>query len=185
MMYKLLLVFALLFVSGCYAEEKEGAFLLVTKSILHHEIITNRDTVVTLQIFNVGDSPAYDVKLRDNAWPEEHFTRVIGVTTANWDRIPAGANVSHSFIVKPNFVGDYEIHSAVVEYKKSPKGAVQLGYSTSPGDITVLPRSDIERRKAPHLKEWAIFLVLSGIAIAPPLALWSSYQKKTRGGARK
>ena len=65
--------------------------------------------------------------------------------------LSSGANVSHSFIVKPNFVGDFEVNSAVVEYKKSPKGAVQVGFSTSPGEITVVPRSELERRKAPHL----------------------------------
>lgn len=73
------------------------------------------DLLVTIQIFNLEKFPIYDVSLADT-WPED-FQPVHGLQKATWEEIPAGATVTHSYIIKPLKSGVTDFQRADVSYR--------------------------------------------------------------------
>jgi len=153
-----------------------SAQVIVKKSVLNTEVTPVRDLVVSIAIFNVGKGAVFDVQLSDDTW-DAKFDHKVGLTSAKWERIAAGANVTHSFVLTPK-PGHLETNTmidtspATVHYSDSPKASPQVCYSTNPGHLRVLSRNAAERRSAPHLKEWGVFAIFSLASILVPFTYW-------------
>lgn len=75
-------------------------------------------------------SPAFNVLLRDATFPPSDFEVVSGMAEVKWDRIAAGANVSHAMVLIPVKSGYFNFTSADVTYKVSEDlEDVQVRYS--------------------------------------------------------
>ena len=119
------LLVLLAFASLSFADEQKRpeARLLSLKRVLNRYLVENRDVSVDFELFNVGDAPAINVKLTDRTFPPSDFDVVSGSLDATFEKIPPGANVSHSLVVKPNKYGLFNFTSAEVTYRFSEDSA--------------------------------------------------------------
>jgi len=162
--------------------------LIVKKSIQNSEITTTGDLVASIEIFNVGRSPVYDVQLEDNSWASQ-FDVKVGLLSAKWEKIPADSNITHTFVLAAK-EGQVELHSllttspAVVRYRESPKADQQTVLSTTVGRLHVLGKN-ADRRSQPHFKEWGVFGFLALTAILLPFGAWGYLQTNYRNGVER
>jgi len=134
--------------------------------------VAGRKLVTTYQIYNVGTSPAYNVKLTDDSWPEENFEKILGLTSVSLEKLAPGTNFTHTIVLRPKVPGRIFLDRGIVSYQQTPKGSPQQCWTTDVGEIEVVLRSESERRTAPHLGEWTIFGILALISIAPAALYW-------------
>merc|ERR1712000_533762 len=115
-MMRLLSVLLLVFCfSAVFAES--GARLVISRAILNEELIIGKDTVVNVEIYNVGDEPAYDIEYTEMG-AFEQFEPVVGVSTgASWPKLSPGSKISHNFVVRPVATGSFVVGNAEVSYR--------------------------------------------------------------------
>jgi len=150
----------------------DKAHLIAQKTILSENVAVQKDLVVQYNLFNVGTSAAIDVLLVDDSWPEHSFKRVIGLTTAKWDRIPSGGNVSHTVVLIPKVPSQVITEPAVVSYRETAKSNLVTGFSSDIGYLDIMSSTENFRRTAPHGREWVNFGLLALGPILVPFAVW-------------
>eukprot|EP01103_Thecamoeba_quadrilineata_P000495 TRINITY_DN10429_c0_g1_i1.p1 TRINITY_DN10429_c0_g1~~TRINITY_DN10429_c0_g1_i1.p1 ORF type:complete len:189 (-),score=32.41 TRINITY_DN10429_c0_g1_i1:30-596(-) len=165
----------------------DSGFLITRKAVLNTEVVKNKETLVIYQIYNVGDSPAYNVSLTDDTWPAEYFDISLGITSVNLEKLAPKSNYTHILAIRPKFSGRIETRPALVEYQVVQKGEKRISYSTDAGYMDVYLRSENERRKSPHLGAWTVFGFLTVFATVPAAGLWAYYNAlyTTQGGKKK
>eukprot|EP01089_Gocevia_fonbrunei_P006740 TRINITY_DN1765_c0_g1_i1.p1 TRINITY_DN1765_c0_g1~~TRINITY_DN1765_c0_g1_i1.p1 ORF type:complete len:192 (+),score=40.33 TRINITY_DN1765_c0_g1_i1:193-768(+) len=153
--------------------------IVVRKSVLNSELIYSQDVSVNVQIYNTGKGAIYSITLDDDEYPESDWDIVAGLTSAKWERLAAGANISHTYVVRPKLDKNSErppfFQSAIVSYRETPRGTELVSRSTPVYNARIMGKSDSERRTAPHLKEWGIFVILSLIVVGAPFGIWGFY----------
>jgi len=121
-------------------------------------------------------SAAFDVELSDGSWAEEGaFVGVEGAPTASFDKIGAGANVTHSFVLLPAKAGVANVGPAELKYLPwEDSDEVQWALTTPLAGLEVITKA--QRRWALVLKtgryaslgflktagEWQVFIVVAG-----------------------
>ncbi|OMO85498.1 Translocon-associated protein subunit beta [Corchorus capsularis] len=105
---------------------------------------------VSIDIYNQGFSTAYDVNVVDDYWPQDVFDVVSGNTSQTWERLDAGALVSHSFELEAKKQGMFYGAPAVITFRIPTKAALQQAYSTP-----ILPLDVLAERPPEKKFEWA------------------------------
>jgi len=181
-MWKIGLLVAIFFLIGAFAQE--NANLVVFKQVVSKEVVTGKPVSVNIKLFNTGAGAAYDVRVDDKNWST--FELVNGSYETKIERIPAGTNVTHTFSVRPTVVGEFVSSPAKVVYRQTSKSEhPQVGYSNNLGSLIVESLASFEKRTDPHYKDWAIFAVLSFLAIGPAGFIWNSSSGKIQGKGKK
>eukprot|EP01126_Amoeba_proteus_P018983 TRINITY_DN1969_c0_g2_i1.p1 TRINITY_DN1969_c0_g2~~TRINITY_DN1969_c0_g2_i1.p1 ORF type:complete len:152 (-),score=11.25 TRINITY_DN1969_c0_g2_i1:222-677(-) len=109
---------------------------------------TDKDLILTLEVYNTGDRPVYDVDLRDPA-PKD-FAVVSGLTRVFWPTLAAGQNYSHNYVIRATKTGDVIFGIASVTYKEVPGGPDFATYSNFVGSTEVLSTSNRDEFSGPH-----------------------------------
>eukprot|EP01125_Pyxidicula_operculata_P004589 TRINITY_DN172_c0_g1_i1.p1 TRINITY_DN172_c0_g1~~TRINITY_DN172_c0_g1_i1.p1 ORF type:complete len:184 (-),score=46.83 TRINITY_DN172_c0_g1_i1:126-677(-) len=165
-MFKLFILSLFVF----FATTQAGPSLIVRKGFGLSETTlvptVGKDLVVTLEVFNVGDSSAYEVVVEDD-WAADRYELVSGLFSAKWDEIPAGGNVTHVFVVQPTRAGEFRTVRAVARYADADK-YTYTSFSTHLFEWRVYDLNEVDKRTGAHLKEWFIFLILSAVTVAGP-----------------
>jgi len=130
-----------------------------------------RNFTVQIEIFNAGDSSAYDVRVTD-AWPTDKFTLVGGNTNETFQEIPAGTKKSYNFTLQPNFDGEYNGFAARVEYQPTLDAPHQIGWSTLTRGLTLIDNTLFNKLTAKHEIEWTVFFLLSFGSVLVPFGYW-------------
>ena len=133
-------------------------------------------------MYNIGKSAAYDVELLESGYTANTFNPVLGSTKANWKVIPAGANVTHTFVVRPNrptrssepFYG----YPAVATYSNAPEGTERLNaYSNDIGQFHIYQRGELTKRVKAPASSWIVVFVMVAVSAVLPLTLFRRFQK--------
>ncbi|GBN71825.1 Translocon-associated protein subunit beta [Araneus ventricosus] len=177
---KLLLILSIIVVLGStYADELSPPRLLLHKRLLNKYLVEGRDVVVDYNIYNIGESAAYRVQLRDASFPSSDFETVVGFLNMKLDRMGPNSNVSHTVILRPKKTGLFNFTAAEVAYHLSEDGQdVQVCYSTEPGEAVIIPAKDFDRKFSPHTTDWAAFAVMTLPSLGIPFLLW--YRSKSK-----
>merc|ERR1712212_281162 len=174
---KTFLLFSLVVLASCTSTDR--ARLLASKKLHNTYLVENADMVIEYSLFNIGTAPALNVQLTDGTFNSEHFDIVAGQPQVKFDRIAPSANVSHTIVVRPKQYGYFNFTAAVVSYLPSEESKdVQIGFTSSPGQGTILPTREFQRRFSPHLFDWAVFAVLLVPVLGVPFGMWYNINAK-------
>jgi hypothetical protein len=169
-MLVLLAVLAVLGMCAARPHESTSAHLLVLKSVDQDSAVVRKNLTVSINVFNIGKSPAFDITIDDSeAGDAAGVSLVEGTRTFTIDKIPAGENRTHTYVVNPLLAGTISYAPAKVAYKLEPRGEVtNTVVSNALHSVPVLTSEEHARLTATHVKEWVIFSVLSlGLVLAP------------------
>jgi len=166
----------------------EEAELIVAKTVLTRNPVVNQEMMVSVRIFNVGSGPAYDITLNDMSWLRENFTAEAGILGARWEKLAAGQNITHNFVVIPSRPTVMRAAPATVSYHSSARGGKELtAFSSIPnyGYLRIYRANEVPNRSLPHYFEWTVFAALIAAALALPAVLYTSSKKSFASAQRK
>jgi len=168
------------FTSGASMQPLGEARIVASKFLLSNYAVEGKVFVIDYRLYNVGDKPALKVILDDrHNFPTQYFEIVRGLLQVRWDRIGAGANVTHSVALKPRQFGSVNYTAAVITYLPSEDVTEpRTGYSSSPGEGYIYALKDYERKFSPHYMDWGIFALMALPCLLPPVFLWYRSSKK-------
>ncbi|KAB2610081.1 translocon-associated protein subunit beta-like [Pyrus ussuriensis x Pyrus communis] len=139
-------VVALLLFTSALASS-ELPFIIAHKKASLNRLKSGVERVlVSIDIYNQGSSTAYDVSLSDDSWPQDIFEVVSGNTSKSWERLDAGAIVSHSFELEAKEKLLFNGAPALVTFRIPTKAALQESYSTPIFPLDVLADRPPEKK---------------------------------------
>jgi len=177
-MKSLVLVACLLMTAYTAMADEGEAKIVLIKDILNDLVTEGHDLTVEYKLFNIGESAATDVQLADSNFHDSDFELVSGMTSVQWDRIPAQSNVSHVVVVKPLKSAGFNFTSATVNYVASEGSDPTFGMSNELGELNILSLKEYKRVHASHMMEWGLFGVWCFPSIMMPYFLY--YQSKSK-----
>lgn len=108
--------------------------------------------------------------IKDDSWPEANFTISYGTPLASFDKVLPGTNVTHNYAIRTTKPGKYPTEPAYIYYSLTPNGPQnQNAISSHLGLVRVWRANEVERKSAPHFREWGVFTLLTLASIAFPL----------------
>ncbi|ONK58580.1 uncharacterized protein A4U43_C09F14530 [Asparagus officinalis] len=131
----LLLVPLLLVVSPSLAIS-DGPFIVAHKKVSLARQKSGMERVSVSQENN--PETAYDVTLNDDSWGHDRFDIISGSTSETWERLDAGATVSHSFVLDSQVKGLFHGSPAVIKFRIPTKAALQEAFSTPIQPLDIL-----------------------------------------------
>ncbi|KJE91224.1 signal sequence receptor beta [Capsaspora owczarzaki ATCC 30864] len=162
-------------VGGAFAD---SAYILASKSILNNYLVENMDITIQYSLFNIGEGAASSIQLLDY-FPQEGFNIVAGSTSAKWDHLAAGANVTHLVVVRPLSHGRYNFTFGQVSYLETADASDPVVALTSaPGVQQIYPFNDYDRQYASHILQWAVFAVATAVLVGGPAFLYLGSRAK-------
>merc|ERR1711871_278324 len=158
-------------------EGTEGGLpnILVYKSITSDAVV-DKDMVVSLQMFNVGDEPAYDVEVDDsNGFDAKQFEAVSGEPSAKFESIEAGANVTHIYTLKPNQAEPFFSQPALIKYGAAAGDEdKQVTVSSNIGWVRVQTLAQWESTDSSYLwTQWVTYASMASIPVVLPAIMYS------------
>eukprot|EP01120_Amphizonella_sp_Union-15-10_P014265 TRINITY_DN685_c0_g1_i2.p1 TRINITY_DN685_c0_g1~~TRINITY_DN685_c0_g1_i2.p1 ORF type:complete len:184 (-),score=28.66 TRINITY_DN685_c0_g1_i2:49-600(-) len=181
-MFKFLLLLSV-FLTVTFCSSRPN--LLVHKAVLTKPIVVDSNVTIALHVFNLGTKTAYDIVLEDKNIPET-WEHQLGLQTITWDQLAPGENFTHVYVVKPTTPGIYDILPATISYREDPsKPEVRVGYSSSYPKSKVWHAGEVDRRGKSYLKEWALFVLFSGVSMLVPGFVYTQIQLNYEDGIPK
>jgi len=148
---------------------------------------TNHNLTVSIQIFNVGNGPAYNVKVSD-PWPltSSQFSLLSGSSSEEYEEILPGQNQTFNFSLVPSFSGELAGFPATVQYSPQLDNPnIQFGESNPMANMTIVSAELFDKITAKHFREWLIFLLGSGSLVVGPLVSYIWIQFNYQNGLPK
>ncbi|KAL7190170.1 hypothetical protein ACSBR2_022448 [Camellia fascicularis] len=137
---------ALFFVSSVVASS-DAPFIVAHKKATLTRLKPGIERVsVSLDIYNQGSATAYDISLTDDSWSKDIFDSVSGNTSMSWERLDAGAVVSHAFELESKVQTLFYGAPAVITFRVPTKAALQEAYSTPIMPLDILADRPPEKK---------------------------------------
>ncbi|XAR52046.1 hypothetical protein NMG60_11006893 [Bertholletia excelsa] len=128
----------------------DAPFIVAHKKASLHKLKSGVERVsVFIDIYNQGSATAYDVSLTDDSWSKDVFDIISGNTSASWERLDAGALVSHVFELESKIKSLFYGAPAVIRFRVPTKAALQEAFSTP-----ILPLGILADRPPEKKFEW-------------------------------
>jgi len=122
------------------------------------------------------------------SWLRENFTAEAGILGARWEKLEAGKNITHNFVVIPSRPTVLRSSPATVSYHSSARGGKELtAYSSIPnyGYLRIYRANEVPNRALPHYFEWTVFTALVAAALALPAFLYMNAKQSYASTQRK
>ncbi|KAF7135387.1 hypothetical protein RHSIM_Rhsim08G0040400 [Rhododendron simsii] len=140
------LLLALLLVSSTLASS-DAPFIVAHKKATATRLKPGIERVsVSIDIYNQGSATAFDVSLTDDSWTKDTFEIVSGNTSMSWERLDAGALVSHAFELDSKVRTLFYGAPAVITFRVPTKAALQEAYSTPILPLDILADKPAEKK---------------------------------------
>ncbi|KAI8541269.1 hypothetical protein RHMOL_Rhmol08G0048700 [Rhododendron molle] len=140
------LLLALLLVSSTLASS-DAPFIVAHKKATATRLKPGIERVsVSIDIYNQGSATAFDVSLTDDSWTKDTFEIVSGNTSISWERLDAGALVSHAFELDSKVRTLFYGAPAVITFRVPTKAALQEAYSTPILPLDILADKPAEKK---------------------------------------
>ncbi|KAL3829442.1 hypothetical protein ACJIZ3_018244 [Penstemon smallii] len=148
----------------------EGPFIVAHKKASLTRLKSSSERVsVSIDVYNHGSATAYDVTLNDDSWSKDIFEVISGNTSVSWERLDAGALLSHSFELEAKTKTVFYGAPAVITFRIPTKSALQEAYSTPIFPLDILADRPPEKN-LPFLPwEWNCFMAASNVVQAKRL----------------
>ncbi|KAI7980874.1 hypothetical protein LOK49_Contig96G00017 [Camellia lanceoleosa] len=130
---------------------------------------------------------AYDISLTDDSWSKDIFDSVSGNTSMSWERLDAGAVVSHAFELESKVQTLFYGAPAVITFRVPTKAALQEAYSTPIMPLDILADRPPEKKFELRLlaKYGSLISVLSIVTLFVYLVATPSKSGAAKGGKKK
>ncbi|XP_060192671.1 uncharacterized protein LOC132622144 [Lycium barbarum] len=129
----------------------DGPFIVAHKKALLTRVKSDIERLsISIDIYNQGSATAYDVSLYDDNWSQDVFEIVAGNTSMSWERLDAGASLSHSFELEAQKKTVFHAAPAVITFRIPTKAALQEAFSTP-----ILPLEILADRPPEKKFDWA------------------------------
>eukprot|EP01127_Copromyxa_protea_P009173 TRINITY_DN2144_c0_g1_i2.p1 TRINITY_DN2144_c0_g1~~TRINITY_DN2144_c0_g1_i2.p1 ORF type:complete len:182 (-),score=38.49 TRINITY_DN2144_c0_g1_i2:40-585(-) len=152
--------------------------VLVRKSIgLSSENPTpavDTDVLLSVQVFNRGETPVYDVQLTD--YVPKDFEVVSGSVKTFWQEIPAGANFTHTYVLRTNKLGQARFSWATLTYRPTLTSQEVLTYSNYLGTADVVPANQVAQHSGPNFRAWSVFFLIYLAVVGGPFMMYKNTQ---------
>ncbi|GMP30004.1 hypothetical protein CsSME_00004865 [Camellia sinensis var. sinensis] len=178
---------ALFFVSSVVASS-DAPFILAHKKATLTRLKPGIERVsVSLDIYNQGSATAYDISLTDDSWSKDIFDSVSGNTSMSWERLDAGAILSHAFELESKVQTLFYGAPAVITFRVPTKAALQEAYSTPIMPLDILADRPPEKKFELRLlaKYGSLISVLSIVTLFVYLVATPSKSGAAKGGKKK
>ncbi|KAJ8566877.1 hypothetical protein K7X08_019085 [Anisodus acutangulus] len=143
-------VFAVLYLSWAIVAS-DGPFVVAHKKATLTRVKSDIERLsISIDIYNQGYATAYDVSLYDDNWSQDVFEIVAGNTSMSWERLDAGASLSHSFELEAKKKTLFYGAPAVITFRIPTKAALQEAFSTP-----ILPLEILADRPPEKKFDWA------------------------------
>ncbi|KAI3666062.1 hypothetical protein L6452_44700 [Arctium lappa] len=190
MMNSLLLTLLFLLSSSSLIAASDSPFILAHKKATLNRLKSGAEKLsVSIDIYNQGSATAYDVSLTDDGWSSEIFSIISGNTSTSWERLDAGALLSHSFELESKVKTVFYSSPAVITFRVPTKAALQEAYSTPLLPIEILsdkPReSTLDLAKRALAKYGSLISVISIVVLFVYLVATPSKSGAAKGSKKK
>ena len=129
------------------------------------------------------------MELIEAGFKEDTFTPHVGSSKATWKEIPAGSNVTHTFVVKPKWATEkaepFYGYPAVATYAASAEGERLNAYSNDVGAFHIYQRGELSKKAKTSLSSWVLVLVSLSVTTFAPLVVWRYMQKNYPNGIQR
>ena len=119
----------------------------------------------------------------------EQWTAHVGSHKATWKAIPAGTNVTHTFVIKPKRATEksdpYYSYPAVATYAASIEGERLTAYSNDVGAFHIYQRGELSKKAKNSLTSWVLVFFGVSVTTVLPLAVWRYQTKNYPNGLKK
>ncbi|KAL6994514.1 hypothetical protein U1Q18_012616 [Sarracenia purpurea var. burkii] len=182
---------ALFFLSSSLTlASSDAPFLLAHKKAALERIKPGIERVsVSIDIYNQGSATAYDVSLTDDSWSKDVFDIVSGNTSISWERLDAGALVSHAFELESKVQTLFYGAPAVITFRIPTTAALQEAYSTPILPLDILadrpPVKKFELAKRLLAKYGSLISVISIVTLFVYLVATPSKSNAAKGSKKK
>lgn len=160
------------------------ARLIASKTTESKILAQNVDLTFSYKIFNIGQSAAINVEMKDDNFATD-FEVVKGDTETKWERIEPDSSITHEVTVRALKAGQQNITSAVFTYKSSEDGEEITMFSSDYGSAVIIEEREYLRKHASHLQDWVVFLLLSIPSLVFPYLLYFKSKSKYEGKVKR
>ncbi|KAM3253421.1 hypothetical protein P3L10_007491 [Capsicum annuum] len=144
-------VLGLVCLSWTISAFSEGPFIVAHKKATLTRLKPDLERLsISIDIYNEGSATAYDVSLYDDNWSQDIFEIVSGNTSMSWERLDAGAALSHSFELEAKKKAVFYGAPAAITFRIPTKAALQEAFSTP-----ILPLDILADRPPEKKFDWA------------------------------
>ncbi|XP_024974231.1 translocon-associated protein subunit beta [Cynara cardunculus var. scolymus] len=190
MMNSLAALLLFLISSSSLIAASDSPFILAHKKATLNRLKSGAEKLsVSIDIYNQGSATAYDVSLNDDGWSSDIFSIISGNTSTSWERLDAGALLSHSFELESNVKTVFYSSPAVITFRVPTKAALQEAYSTPLLPLEILsdkPReSTLDLAKRALAKYGSLISVISIVVLFVYLVATPSKSGAAKGSKKK
>ncbi|XP_049848540.1 uncharacterized protein LOC126315332 [Schistocerca gregaria] len=156
----------------------DGEPFLVVGRFIHGPNIVHKNMFVTTQIYNTGNSTAYNIKILDSFWKSNNFTN-IRFSEIIVDKLEPGQNFTHVTTVVPTKSKLYNAASAIVSYHTESDPTEIFVYSNTPnfGKFRIY-RPNEASDDTTYNFEWVTFAVIIVLSVAFPVTSYIQARSK-------
>ncbi|KAI3386116.1 hypothetical protein SNEBB_011321 [Seison nebaliae] len=181
--YQIISFFCMLLLAEC--KEIADANLLVKKSILNSFYAESIDLIIKYDVYNVGESDAYNVIVKDT-YEIDDLKLKSDSSELKWSKIVHKTNVSAVIIYEPLQPKIMNISVGLIQYEQEEGGSTrQIGRSNKMPQIAVMAFNEYSRQYASHKFEWLVFFGLCILSLFFPYMLWKQSVDKYEGIQKK
>ncbi|KAL1812197.1 hypothetical protein ACET3Z_022262 [Daucus carota] len=188
LMNKYLILIAVVVLSTSLASCAEGPFIVAHKKASLNRLKSGAERVsVSIDIYNQGSATAYDVSLNDDSWSSDYFNIVSGNTSTSWERLDAGALLSHTFELESKLQTVFYATPAIIRFRVPTKTALQEAFSTPLLPLNLLADRPVEKKFDLRLlaKYGSLVSVISIVVLFIYLVASPSKSSAAKGGKKK